>query len=685
VSDGEILIRPVPWQPHPLRLATEAPRRRRVPRVAWAVALPVVLVAGFLLAARAVEVEVQPAPDRLEVRGGLQVHFRGVRLLLPGGYTVHAEKAGYAPLEASLAVTRDPRQVARYALERLPGFLALGVTPPNGVRVTVDGTPRGATPMTPLELAEGDHDVRLEAEGYAIFTERVRMSGGGETQHLEATLRPDRAAVSFDSEPRGAQVRVDGAAVGATPLTVDLRSGDRHVDVGLEGYEPQTRRIAVTVDVPQRVPTFRLAARPGRIAVRSEPPGAAVTIGGRFRGETPLEVDVTPDVAQSIRVTKAGHRPAEETVTVTRGETRAVALTLTAEQGEVRIVAEPPDADVLVDGQPRGKAGQSMTLSAVPHEIEVRRAGFEPHKATLTPRPGFPQLVRARLQRQGEAAIPGKATAAAANVRAASGHDLKLIRGGRFQMGASRREPGRRANETLRDVELHRPFYVAAREVTNAQFRKFKSDHASGRFGAHDLSADANPVVNVTWEEAAEYCNWLSAQEGLPAAYATRDGKLAAVIPLNTGYRLPTEAEWSRAARYQGGEPLRFPWGSALPATPRSGNFADESARSLVAIVLQGYDDRFPATAPVGSFPPNALGLFDLGGNVAEWVNDVYAIPPPDAPVERDPTGPRDGPLHVILGSSFLQGTVSELRLSYRDYGTKARPDVGFRVARYAE
>ena len=132
-------------------------------------------------------------------------------------------------------------------------------------------------------------------------------------------------------------------------------------------------------------------------------------------------------------------------------------------------------------------------------------------------------------------------------------------------------------------------------------------------------------------------------------------------------------------------ESARFPWGNALPAPPRAGNFADESARSLVAVVLQGYDDRHPATAPVGSFPPNGLGLFDLGGNVAEWVNDVYAIPPPDAPVERDPTWTADGALHVILGSSFLQGTVSELRLSYRDYGTKTRSDVGFRVARYAE
>jgi formylglycine-generating enzyme required for sulfatase activity len=101
--------------------------------------------------------------------------------------------------------------------------------------------------------------------------------------------------------------------------------------------------------------------------------------------------------------------------------------------------------------------------------------------------------------------------------------------------------------------------------------------------------------------------------------------------------------------------------------------------------VLQGYEDRYPVSAPVGSFPPNALGFADLGGNVAEWIHDVYWIPPPDAPLERDPAGPPPGDLHVILGSSFLHGSVSELRLAFRDYGLKPRPDVGFRIARYAE
>jgi len=678
VSDDG-LVHPIPFEPRPLRLAGERRAPPRVPRAVWVGGPVLLLAAASLVAARAVEIRIEPPPDRLEV-SGLQLRLGAMRLMLPGRYTIRAEKAGHRPLESAFDVTRDPRQLARFRLEPLPTRLTLEVEPTSGVRVFVDGSLRGTTPLASVELEPGERTIRLQAEGYAAYETRVTAWGGGEEQSLRAALAPDRARVRFVSDPAGAQVQVDGVLVGVTPLAVDLSSGTRAVELALPGFRSAARRIEVRANVPLDVPAIRLAPLPGRLAVASEPPGAIVSVDGRIRGEAPIEIELPAGVAHAVKAAKAGHDGAEARVTLGRGESQTLALRLTPQLGEVQVLGEPHDAEVVVDGQARGLVGQTLRLSAAPHEIEVRRDGYEPQRASLTPRPGFPQTLRLRLRSREEASV-----AARPPVVQAGGHELRLLAGGRFQMGASRREPGRRANETLREVELVRPFYVGTHEVTNAQFRRFSAAHASGRFGAHDLGSESSPVVQVTWEQAAEYCNWLSAREGLPRAYVARDGRLVATSPLGTGYRLPTEAEWSRAARYPGPGPLRFPWGASLPPPPRSGNFADAAAGALAPLILQAYEDGYPATAPVGSFPPNALGLFDLGGNVAEWVHDAYSIPPPDAAAERDPTGPASGELHVILGSSFLHGSVSELRLSYRDYGLKPRADVGFRIARYAE
>ena len=86
-------------------------------------------------------------------------------------------------------------------------------------------------------------------------------------------------------------------------------------------------------------------------------------------------------------------------------------------------------------------------------------------------------------------------------------------------MGASRREPGRRANETLRKVNLTRPFYLGVHEVTNEAYRAFDSSHSAGQIRGYSLEGERHPVVSVTWEQAVLYCNWLSQKDALRPFY----------------------------------------------------------------------------------------------------------------------------------------------------------------------
>ena len=199
------------------------------------------------------------------------------------------------------------------------------------------------------------------------------------------------------------------------------------------------------------------------------------------------------------------------------------------------------------------------------------------------------------------------------------------------------------------------------------------------------MNKATQPVSNISWNEAALYCNWLSKEEGLEPFYEVDLAKVVGYNANSLGYRLPTESEWSWAARHVDGQEdlLLFPWGSQMPPADRHGNYADMAAQHSIGRIIFGYNDNFIIASPAGTFPPNSKGLFDIGGNIAEWIHDFYSIP--NAEEVLNPLGPNDGNYHVIRGSSWMSGSITELRLSFRDYGNDGKVNIGFRIARFAE
>jgi formylglycine-generating enzyme required for sulfatase activity len=678
-------ITPIKFSPGRAASAPPLDLRRRALRVAgWALMAVVAVVVVFVATARSVEMRIDPEPDRVALRGFPPAVPLGSRYLAhPGSYTLVAEKEGYRRLEVPVEVTGSARQTLDYTLERLPGRLVVDTGGVEGADVAVDGTVVGTTPFPAVSLPAGEHEIVVQAEGYVEFRTTLEVEGRGTEQRLEVELLANSAPVTFETVPPGATVRVDGRRLGTTPLTTPVSAGRRTVGLSMDAFKPATRRITVTAGEPLTVPSVRLVPADAVLVLASDPAGAAVTVDGQWRGETPVELVVAPRRAHEVQLAKAGHEEAALTVEVAPGERREETLHLVPRLGEVKVEARPPDAELIVDGESRGPASQTLSLIALPHEIEIRRDGYLPHTQTVTPRPGFPQEIEVTLKSEEQVrreAMPARYTTAAGQV-------MVLVEGMKIRMGAERREPGRRANEPLRDVELVRLFYVSTTEVSNAQYRLFAPAHDSGRVGTQSLNIDSYPVVRVSWEDAAAFCNWLSRKEGLPPAYESRGSHLVARVPLTTGYRLPTEAEWERVARYPDGQgPLRYPWGRAFPIPPKAGNYGDESAGEVLQRTLPDYDDGYVATAPVDGLAPNGLGIFHLGGNVAEWAHDLYTITPSvSGRLVRDPTGPAEGEYHVIRGASWMDATVTELRLSYRDYGKDPRPDLGFRIARYAE
>jgi len=646
-------------------------------------ALAALLTMSFLLfTSKSVDFDIDPVgPDYFDIEGGWFRLPVGDRVLLrTGNYTLHVEKDGYYDVGQTFIVGDEPSMTVRLRMRKKPGRMFVVTDPAADAIVTIDESLVGKAPYGPVELEPGVHSVRVEAERFLPFTDIVDVTGLDKFERLHVQLTPRWAEVEVRSEPPGALIYSGDNEVGVTPAIIELLEGTHDLTVSKNGYSAWDGNVVAEPNVGQTLPLIRLQPADARLLVNTIPRGANVTVNGRYRGQSPLTLSLTPDVDYQIGMSKAGYGVTSRSLRLESAASESITVDLSARVGTVNINVEPADATVYVDGRARGTGNTIVRLSSAPHRIEIKRQGFRDWSTTITPRPGYPQTVTATLRSLAAIARDSVARTEQTSV----GHTLRRVEGGTFSMGASRAENGRRANEVIRPVTIASPFLISVKEVTNKEFAAFRRNHDSGADVHVSLAADNNPVANVTWADAVQYCNWLSKKEGRTPVYKQEFGKWIAVYPFTDGYRLPTEAEWVWAIRYSGRPaPRKFSWGKNWPPPKDSGNYSDLAARELVPSIIPKFNDGYASTAPVGTFSPNALGIYDGGGNVAEWVNDFYTVPTPGItePVV-DPTGPGRGTSHVIRGSSWRHAGFTEMRLSYRDYGTDARADVGFRIAR---
>jgi formylglycine-generating enzyme required for sulfatase activity len=290
-------------------------------------------------------------------------------------------------------------------------------------------------------------------------------------------------------------------------------------------------------------------------------------------------------------------------------------------------------------------------------------------------------------------------------LRNSIGMSIARVPAGEFLMGAPDSDDDAQKTERPRHkVRISRPFYLGIHEVTVGQFRAFVREtgyqtgaetDGNGSSGFNSAlpgfeydkpgytwknlgwKQDENhPVLNVSWHDATAFCRWLTKKE-------------------NKTYRLPTEAEWEYACR-AGGQ-ARFITGDSSEELKRIANVQDKSlvdkkprfSNSDDASYLTkpvGWNDGHAFSAPVGTFRPNGMGLYDMLGNAAEWCHDWYDKDYYRTSPLNDPMGPETGTARVVRGGAFLH-QARHCRVSHRIAGTPSYRNyiIGFRVLMEAE
>ena len=511
---------------------------------------------------------------------------------------------------------------------------------------------------------------------------------------------------SINTDPPGALVLLGDRAKRSPATFDDLEARKYNLRIMLPGYDPVETIVDLGRNKSVALAVFHLTRSKGALEIQCDPPGARFSLrsdDGRVsrEGVAPATVSDLP-TGKYVVSAKRDDWEMHDTLEVQRGETAR--KTFAFVNGTVKITSEPPGAEILVDGKAGGRAPLRMEIPARSHELIARLAGWPDEHQSL--------VVEAKRENSADfvfangsvkiTSAPGGA-AVWANGREMGQTPLVIEEVKPGAVSYELRLAGYKSASVTGEVVPQQQAFLAARlerrlspepgqAWTNSLGMKFVPlgpirisvwetrvqdyDAFCRATGRHYEPPDfhqtpEHPVVKVNWFDAMAFCKWLTEKEHEENLLEDRQW-----------YRLPTDLEWSAAVglpNERGGTPEsrdgkirnEFPWGKQWPPPAGAGNYADRNGQRARGAAVENYGDKFPQTAPVGTFKPNALGICDLGGNVWEWCMEGY---------KGNSASPgRDW--GVLRGGSWATSNRLEMESSYRNVVDRNERDViyGFR------
>lgn len=430
-------------------------------------------------------------------------------------------------------------------------------------------------------------------------------SGCGENAEAQ------KATITITSSPEeGASLMVYGEDKGVTPVTLtDVKAGWLDVILQKDGFKREVDRVEVK---PGDDRHFVIEMTPvvGFVTIESEPFGADVVLNGEVIGKTPILKHPLGIGGHDYELRLANHYPVQGSVDVVEDFQYEFRHTLKAMEATVSILSRPSGASIYINNELRAeKTPIKLRLNPGLFIIGVRANGYIEAEERITLTANEERTVNLNM-------MPGEVP-----------EGMVLVPAGPFIMGANDSAPD---ENPRREVEL-KAYYIDKFEVTNARFQAVFPEHVFPK-GQEEF-----PVGNVSWNQATDYARAL-------------------------GKRLPTEAEWEKAAR--GTDGRDFPWGRDFDM-----NFCNTKEREVNECMKVG--------SSLGGVSP--FGCYDMAGNVHEWVDNWYEAYPGNTAVTKD-----YGQIYRILRGGSYADPQFQARCARRHFDRMDAklPTYGFRCAK---
>lgn len=557
--------------------------------------------------------------DIYEGRGMLQ------KKLLPGRYTYRVEAPLYHSESGIISIQAGSKEEKKVVLSPNHGYIKVLSLPETGANVLIDDIDAGFTTNgISGKQVSGEHVITLIKDQYQPLSQKVNVTDG-DTTIMEMTLTPNFVVVDVTSKP-GAYLYLNSEFVGRGAWNGRLTPGIYTIEARLMGHKPSRTTLQVR---PGNNQSISLHPTPiyGAIEVTSTPPQAVVTLNNDIKGTTPLLIRDLLVGEYKLNLRLPDYMDYQENIVIEEGPPLAVHGILSRDlQPQILLRSDTlmqPETNQLGVSDHENVSNVDLPLSAIVLSKEGESIGNkEVHNIGI--------LVEMQVENDTSQALK--------NWSIISNFEMVYVEGGSFSMGCIplREHVCEDAEKPGHLVSLS-SYYIGKYEVTQQQWVAVM-DHNPSHFSGCDLC----PVENVGWNDIQDFLRKLNQMTG-------------------KNYRLPTEAEWEFAA--QGGNHgnrQRFSGGDNLSLV---GWFVENSAH---------------VTHIVGSKQPNALGLYDMSGNVWEWCSDWYGAY--DSRAQVNPRGPANGACRVKRGGSW-NDLLPFCSVSYRGFSPDyKRNDLGFRL-----